>query len=41
MRKTRREAIAELAGFGLVFRKGGLVIPSSAALHFDLLLEGY
>jgi hypothetical protein len=35
------ESIAELAGFGLVFRQGGLVIPTLAALHFDLLLEGY
>lgn len=36
-----REGVAELVGFGLVSRHGLFVIPTPAALHFDLLIEGY
>ncbi len=36
-----RESVAELVGFGLVSRHGLFVIPTPAALHFDLLIEGF
>jgi hypothetical protein len=35
-----KESIAELVGFGLVVRHGPMVLPTPAALHIDLLLEG-
>ena len=36
-----REGVAELVGFGLVSRLDRFVIPTPAALHFDLLIEGH
>lgn len=36
-----RDGIAELVGFGLVSRLDRFVIPTPAALHFDLLIEGH
>lgn len=36
-----REGVAELVGFGLLSRLDRFVIPTPAALHFDLLIEGH
>ncbi|MBS1885622.1 MAG: hypothetical protein JSU06_00365 [Actinobacteria bacterium] len=36
-----KESVAELVGFGLALRRDGFVVPTIAAIHFDLLLEGH
>lgn len=36
-----REGVAELVGFGLVSRLDRFVIPTPAAIHFDLLIKGH